>query len=69
MNKSITTKLYELESYSEMEVFKFFKDAGKQLEYEGYEDASFAFEQITEWLKTGKRLPTDRTGIIKALGL
>ena len=54
---------------SEMAVFKFFKEASKQLTDEGKEDEAFYFEQMVDWLQSGKKLPTDEKGVTKALGI
>ena len=59
----------KLDRNGDMQVYKFFKTAQKELEDSGYEDASFAFEQIVDWLKSGKPLPTSKEQVIKALGL
>jgi len=35
----------------------------------GKEDEAFYFEQMVDWLQSGKPLPTSETDIIKALGV
>ena len=40
----------KLDRNGDMQVYKFFKTAQKELEDSGYEDASFAFEQIQQIL-------------------
>ena len=54
---------------SEMAIFKFFKEARTQLEDAGHEDAAFYFEQMQDWISSGKKLPTDKETIIRALGI
>ena len=53
----------------EMQVFKFFKTAAKVLHDEGKEDEAFYMEQMVDWLRSGKPLPTSEESITKALGL
>ena len=52
-----------------MQVYKFFKTASKLLSKEGKEDEAFYFEQMVDWLQSGKPLPTSEEQIIKALGI
>ena len=40
----------------EMGTLKFFKLAQKVLEKEGKTDEAFNFEQMADWIKSGKRL-------------
>lgn len=54
---------------SEMGVFKFFKEAKIQLEEAGESDAAFYFEQMQDWISSGKKLPTDKDTVIRALGI
>jgi hypothetical protein len=54
---------------SEMAIMKFFKEASRQLISEGKEDEAFYFEQMVDWLQSGKKLPTDEQGVTKALGI
>jgi len=54
---------------SEMSLFKFFKEASIQLNDAGHEDAAFYFEQMQDWISSGKKLPTDKDTTIKALGI
>jgi len=52
-----------------MQVFKFFKVASKVLEDAGKEDEAFYMEQMVDWLKSGKPLPTSEEQITRALGV
>lgn len=54
-----------LDRNGDMAVYKFFKTASKLLG----EDDGFYFEQIVDYLKSGKPLPTDEKDVIKALGI
>tara|TARA_Y100001937_G_C6983544_1_gene268836 strand:- start:17 stop:232 length:216 start_codon:yes stop_codon:yes gene_type:complete len=54
---------------SEMSLFKFFKEARVQLEDAGHDDAAFYFEQMQDWISSGKKLPTDKDTVIRALGI
>ena len=58
-----------LEWTEDMQVFKFFKTAAKLLNEEGKEDEAFYMEQMVDWLRSGKSLPTSEESITKALGL
>ena len=53
----------------DMNVLKFFKLAQKVLEKEGKTDEAFNFEQMADWIKSGKRLPNTEEDVIKALGI
>ena len=53
----------------DMTMLKFFKLARKVLEDEGKEDEAFYFEQMEDWLKQGKPIPTTEEQTIKALGV
>ena len=53
----------------DMSMLKFFKLARKVLEDEGKEDEAFYFEQMEDWLKQGKPIPTTEEQTIKALGV
>ena len=52
-----------------MNVLKFFKTAQKVLEREKKTDEAFNFEQMVDWLQSGKRLPLTEEDVIKALGI
>jgi len=59
----------KLDRNGDMQVYKFFKTASKLLNDSGKEDEAFYMEQMVDWLKSGKQLPTSEESIIKALGL
>jgi hypothetical protein len=50
---------------NEMGVLKFFKIASEVLEG----DEGFYFNQVVDWLKSGKSLPKTQEDVIKCLGL
>ena len=54
---------------NDMNILKFFKIAQKVLEKEGKADEAFNFEQMVDWLQSGKRLPLSEEDVIKALGI
>ena len=53
----------------DMNMLKFFKTAQKVLEREKKTDEAFNFEQMADWLQSGKRLPLTEEDVIKALGI
>ena len=53
----------------DMNMLKFFKVAQKVLEKEKKTDEAFNFEQMADWLQSGKRLPLTEEDVIKALGI
>ena len=59
----------KLDRNGDMQVFKFFKTASKVLEDAGKEDEAFYMEQMVDWLKSGKPLPTSEEQITRALGV
>ena len=59
----------KLDRNGDMQVFKFFKTAAKLLNEEGKEDEAFYMEQMVDWLRSGKPLPTSEEQVIKALGI
>jgi len=59
----------KLDRNGDMQVYKFFKTAAKLLNEEGKEDEAFYFEQMVDWLQSGKPLPTSEKDIITALGV
>ena len=59
----------KLDRNGDMQVYKFFKTAAKLLNEDGKEDEAFYMEQMVDWLKSGKQLPTSEESIVKALGL
>ena len=54
---------------NEMGTLKFFKIAQQVLEKEGKPDEAFNFEQMVDWLQSGKSLPKTEEDVIKALGI
>ena len=58
-----------LDRNGDMQVFKFFKTASKLFNDSGKEDEAFYFEQMVDWLQSGKPLPTSEEQVIKALGI
>ena len=59
----------KLDRNGDMQVFKFFKTAQKVLEDAGKEDEAFYMEQMVDWLRSGKPLPTSEEQITRALGV
>jgi len=58
-----------LDRNGDMQVFKFFKTAAKLLNESGKEDEAFYMEQMVDYLKSGKPLPTSENEIVRALGI
>ena len=54
---------------NDMNILKFFKVAQKVLEKENKTDEAFNFEQMVDWLQSGKRLPLSEEDVINALGI
>lgn len=54
---------------SSMNTVMFFKEAKLALEQAGNEDAAFYFEQVEEWLRSGKGLPSSAREVSKVLAL
>jgi len=52
-----------------MAQISFFRTAKEELLSVGYDDAAFYFEQVEEWLRSGKSLPTTNKEVSKVLGL
>jgi len=52
-----------------MSTVTFFRLAKEELESVGYNDSAFYFEQVEEWLRSGKSLPTTEKEVSKVLGL
>jgi len=59
----------KLDRNGDMQVFKFFKTAQKVLKDADKEDEAFNMEQMVDWLRSGKPLPTSEEQVIKALGI
>ena len=47
----------------------FFRIAKEELTKAGQEDPAFYLEQVEEWLRSGKNLPTTERDVGKVLGL
>ena len=47
----------------------FFRIAKEELTKAGYEDPAFYFEQVEDWLRSGKGLPSTAREVGKVLGL
>ena len=58
-----------LDRNGDMQVYKFFKTASKVLKDAGKEDEAFYFEQMEDYIKSGKPLPTSEESITRALGV
>tara|TARA_B100000085_G_scaffold163680_1_gene148804 strand:- start:841 stop:1053 length:213 start_codon:yes stop_codon:yes gene_type:complete len=58
-----------LDRNGDMQVFKFFKTAAKLLNESGKEDEAFYMEQMVDYLRSGKPLPTSEDEIVRALGI
>lgn len=54
---------------SSRKVLAFFDEAARQLNAEGKEDEAFYFEQVAEYLRSGKELTDDPRKITTILGL
>ena len=59
----------KLDRNGDMQVFKFFKTAAKLLNESGKEDEAFYMEQMVDYLRSGKPLPTSEDEIVRALGI
>ena len=53
----------------DMKIRNFFRDAADLLMENGEEDASFYFEQVVDYINSGKSLPAGRSEIARALGI
>ena len=58
-----------LDRNGDMQVYKFFKTAAKVLKDADKEDEAFYFEQMEDYIKSGKPLTTSEESIIRALGV
>ena len=59
----------KLDRNGDMQVYKFFKTAAKLLNESGKEDEAFYMEQMVDYLRSGKPLPTSEDEIVRALGI
>jgi hypothetical protein len=53
----------------DMKIRNFFRDAADILNTSGEEDAAFFFEQVTDYINSGKSLPSSRAEVARALGV
>ena len=53
----------------DMKMLTFFKAAQKVIEKENKPDEAVNFEQMVEWIQSGKRWPLTEEDVIKALGI
>ena len=54
---------------AEMNVYKSMKIAAEVLNENDYEDCAFYFEQIVDYLSSGKKLPLEKRDMERALGV
>ena len=54
---------------NDMTLVMFVRHAKEALESAGYEDPAFYFEQIEDWIRAGKSIPSSRKEVEKVLGL
>jgi hypothetical protein len=67
--RAAKSKPASMNSMDGMAQVSFFRAAKEELEGVGYTDAAFYFEQVEEWLRSGKSLPTTGKEVSKVLGL
>jgi hypothetical protein len=67
--RAAKSKPASMTSMDGMAQVSFFRAAKEELNSVGYEDAAFYFEQVEEWLRSGKNLPTTGKEVSKVLGL
>jgi hypothetical protein len=67
--RAAKSKPASMNSVDGMAQVSFFRVAKEELEGAGYTDAAFYFEQVEEWLRSGKSLPTTGKEVSKVLGL
>lgn len=53
----------------DMKIRNFFRDAADILLQEGQDDAAFYFEQVVEYINSGKSLPSTKQEVSRALGV
>ena len=56
-------------SHNDMKIFKSLKLASQVLKDAGHEDPRFYFEQLTDYMSSGKPLPLAEQDMIRALGV
>lgn len=67
--RAAKSKPASMTSMDGMAQVSFFRIAKEELIKAGYEDPAFYFEQVEEWLRSGKSLPTTERDVGKVLGL
>ena len=58
-----------MEMNKSKKLIEFFSECKSNLFHYGLEDEAFYFEQMEDWLKQGKPIPTTEEQTIKALGV
>lgn len=53
----------------DMKIRNFFRDAAEILTQAGEEDAAFYFEQVIDYINSGKSLPSSKQEVSRALGV
>ena len=67
--RAAKTKPASMTSMDGMAQVAFFRIAKEELTKAGYEDPAFYFEQVEDWLRSGKGLPSSAREVGKVLGL
>ncbi|MAE55643.1 MAG: hypothetical protein CMK23_06570 [Porticoccaceae bacterium] len=67
--RAAKTKPASMTSMDGMAQVAFFRIAKEELTKAGYEDPAFYFEQVEDWLRSGKGLPSTAREVGKVLGL
>mgnify|MGYP003110542366 CR=1 FL=1 len=67
--RAAKTKPASMTSMDGMAQVAFFRVAKEELTKAGYEDPAFYFEQVEDWLRSGKSLPSTAREVGKVLGL
>ena len=67
--RAAKTKPASMTSMDGMAQVAFFRIAKEELTKAGYEDPAFYFEQVEDWLRSGKGLPSSAHEVGKVLGL
>ena len=67
--RAAKTKPASMTSMDGMAQVAFFRIAKEELTKAGYEDPAFYFEQVEDWLRSGKSLPSTEREVGKVLGL
>ena len=67
--RAAKTKPASMTSMDGMAQVAFFRVAKEELTKAGYEDPAFYFEQVEDWLRSGKSLPSTAREVGKVLGV